>query len=82
MIRSKWKPESKVSKCEHCDREFYYLFRTKHHCRKCGLVFCSEYKYYKLLVVVQILQMDNISNNKQKRELDFVEDVMIKYSNY
>jgi hypothetical protein len=48
MIRSKWKPESKVSKCEHCDREFYYLFRAKHHCRKCGLVFCSEYKYNKL----------------------------------
>ncbi|CAD8201944.1 unnamed protein product [Paramecium pentaurelia] len=40
--RDKWKAESKVTKCEHCDRQFYYLFRTKHHCRKCGLVFCSD----------------------------------------
>ena len=82
MIRGKWKPESKVSKCEHCDREFYYLFRTKHHCRKCGLVVCSEYDNYNCLVAVAILLMDKILNNKQKRKLDFVVDVMIKFYNY
>lgn len=43
LPREKWKPEGKVTKCKHCDRQFYYILRTKHHCRKCGFVFCSEY---------------------------------------
>lgn len=35
-----WTPDSEVSKCQDCRKEFN-TFRRKHHCRQCGGIFCD-----------------------------------------
>ena len=40
--RSKWQKDDAAKTCAHCDKAFIYLIRRKHHCRKCGQVFCNE----------------------------------------
>ena len=39
--RSKWLKDSEASKCFKCSKSFF-IFRRKHHCRKCGYIFCSK----------------------------------------
>lgn len=41
--REKWKEDSEVSNCFNCDSQFIFLLRRKHHCRKCGNIFCGKY---------------------------------------
>ncbi|ALC49253.1 CG3632 [Drosophila busckii] len=36
-----WVPDHAVSRCSHCQIEFW-LGRRKHHCRSCGEIFCAD----------------------------------------
>ncbi|GME97550.1 unnamed protein product [Ambrosiozyma monospora] len=36
-----WQPDEDATECPNCNREFTFFFR-KHHCRKCGRIFCSD----------------------------------------
>lgn len=36
-----WVPDQKAKKCNTCDRDFTW-YRRRHHCRKCGGVFCAD----------------------------------------
>ncbi|KAL1500857.1 hypothetical protein ABEB36_006281 [Hypothenemus hampei] len=36
-----WVPDHAVNKCTGCDTEFW-LGRRRHHCRKCGRIFCAD----------------------------------------
>ena len=40
ISRDLWMPDATSKKCFSCDRNFT-AFRRKHHCRFCGLIFCS-----------------------------------------
>ena len=39
--RTVWVPDHKVSSCTQCQETFSFLNR-KHHCRKCGGIFCGR----------------------------------------
>lgn len=39
--RDHWKPDRLATRCKGCGREFSLIFR-KHHCRKCGDIFCDQ----------------------------------------
>ncbi|KAI0809053.1 FYVE zinc finger-domain-containing protein [Irpex lacteus] len=43
LHRSLWKPDSQASRCDIflCSRKFS-IFERRHHCRKCGGVFCAD----------------------------------------
>ena len=38
---NKWVNDSEYNKCSKCNK-YFHLFRRKHHCRKCGCIFCYE----------------------------------------
>lgn len=37
-----WDKDSDVDACTSCGVRFHMILRWKHHCRKCGHIFCSE----------------------------------------
>jgi len=44
-----WEPDSSVTKCKQCRKVFGALTR-RHHCRKCGGVFCNACSKYKMML--------------------------------
>jgi hypothetical protein len=38
--QAKWKADNKVNACENCKNQFSFV-RRKHHCRRCGCIFCD-----------------------------------------
>lgn len=42
-----WENDSEVSHCRLCNEPFSFFVR-KHHCRKCGYIFCSDCTYQKI----------------------------------
>ncbi len=38
---NKWINDSECNKCCKC-KKYFHLFRRKHHCRKCGFIYCHE----------------------------------------
>lgn len=45
LPRSAWKSDQETTRCFGCNNLFFLFFRRKHHCRKCGNIFCSKSKY-------------------------------------
>jgi len=37
-----WIPDNETSKCMHCKTVEFTMFNRRHHCRKCGIVVCSD----------------------------------------
>ncbi|KAK2466324.1 hypothetical protein APHAL10511_001966 [Amanita phalloides] len=44
-----WERDEEVSNCRDCKRRFGFLTR-KHHCRKCGLIFCDNCSAFRTLL--------------------------------
>lgn len=42
LPRSAWKSDEETTRCFSCNSLFFLFFRRKHHCRKCGNIFCSK----------------------------------------
>jgi len=49
MIKREWAADESAPACTKCGCEFN-IQRFKHHCRKCGLIFCNECSKSKLLI--------------------------------
>lgn len=49
MLRRPWQKDASVTRCTQCAAEFGYKI-FKHHCRKCGLVYCDGCTRHKLIV--------------------------------
>lgn len=54
IILPKWQPDSEVSKCPICSRQFTFWFR-KHHCRKCGRVVCASCSPHRITIPRQFI---------------------------
>ena len=50
----KWQPDSEVSECPICSRQFTFWFR-KHHCRKCGRVVCAGCSPHRITIPRQFI---------------------------
>jgi hypothetical protein len=37
-----WMLDEDAPRCLSCDKRFFFPFRRRHHCRSCGLIFCSR----------------------------------------
>ena len=59
--RSMWVPDQYRLKCAACDESFGYILR-RHHCRKCGDVFCSRCTVYRLVLQTQ----DGVEQGEQR----------------
>lgn len=47
--RALWMDDEVVSHCSKCRKEFTY-FVKKHHCRKCGMIFCGDCSHSRMIV--------------------------------
>jgi ribosomal protein L37E len=47
--RAIWADDSTVTRCTKCRGEFSYTVK-KHHCRKCGLIFCGNCTKNRMIV--------------------------------
>lgn len=64
LIAPQWMPDSETDACLKCSVKF--SFRTRrHHCRACGLIFCSKCCYLKLTLPYNISD-DNVQPNKSQ----------------
>ena len=54
VIVPKWQPDSEVSVCPICSRQFTFWFR-KHHCRKCGRVVCANCSPHRITIPRQFI---------------------------
>jgi len=50
----RWQPDSEVSECPICRRQFGFLFR-RHHCRKCGRVVCNDCSPHRITIPRQYI---------------------------
>ena len=41
MPKSKWVPDNQTHNCFNCNKSFIPFVRPKHHCRRCGNIFCN-----------------------------------------
>lgn len=42
LPRADWVPDNQATHCFNCNKSFIPLVRSKHHCRRCGNVFCKS----------------------------------------
>jgi FYVE zinc finger len=54
VVLPKWQPDSEVSECPICSRQFTFWFR-KHHCRKCGRVVCASCSPHRITIPQQFI---------------------------
>ncbi|KAF2996265.1 hypothetical protein E8E13_004552 [Curvularia kusanoi] len=54
LVLPPWQPDSDVTNCPVCNRQFTFLFR-KHHCRKCGRVVCSQCSPHRITIPRQFI---------------------------
>jgi FYVE zinc finger len=63
IILPKWQPDSEVSECPICSRQFTFWFR-KHHCRKCGRVVCASCSPHRITIPRQFIVHPPESTNR------------------
>jgi FYVE zinc finger len=63
IILPKWQPDSEVSECPICSRQFTFWFR-KHHCRKCGRVVCASCSPHRITIPRQFMVHPPESTNR------------------
>lgn len=69
--RAIWAEDNSVTRCTKCRNEFT-LANTKHHCRKCGLIFCHECSRTKMIVPQEELVARPQSWFQSKLQLDMM----------
>lgn len=42
MPKSRWVPDKQAQTCFNCNKSFIPIVRPKHHCRRCGNIFCNS----------------------------------------
>ena len=62
IARKDWVPDHKVTHCSFpgCGKQFSFRLR-RHHCRRCGLVFCSEHSQHRV-------NKDQLAEEQQMKE--------------
>ena len=63
FILPRWQPDSEVSECPICSRQFTFWFR-KHHCRKCGRVVCASCSPHRITIPRQYIVHPPGSTNR------------------
>jgi hypothetical protein len=53
-VLPRWQPDSEVSECPICKRQFSVFFR-RHHCRKCGRVVCNDCSPHRITIPRQFI---------------------------
>ena len=53
-VLPRWQPDSEVTECPICRRQFAFWFR-KHHCRKCGRVVCANCSPHRITIPRQFI---------------------------
>jgi len=76
---NKWINDSNCNKCCKC-KKYFHLFRRKHHCRKCGFIYCHEclndVVYYGLKT--KICKICNIRKNNKTYYEYIIDQLNIK----
>ncbi|KAF2657014.1 FYVE-domain-containing protein [Lophiostoma macrostomum CBS 122681] len=54
IVLPTWQPDSEVTHCPVCSRQFTFWYR-KHHCRKCGRVVCSNCSPHRITIPRQFI---------------------------
>ncbi|KAI0352816.1 FYVE-domain-containing protein [Trametes cingulata] len=49
QVHAQWERDEAVSECRECRRRFTFLNR-RHHCRRCGRIFCDRCSSYRVLL--------------------------------
>ncbi|KAH9850711.1 hypothetical protein C2E23DRAFT_297085 [Lenzites betulinus] len=49
QVHAQWERDETVSQCRDCSRRFTFLNR-RHHCRRCGRIFCDRCSSYRVLL--------------------------------
>lgn len=49
VTRVHWQPDSSAASCAACPTPFTFIER-KHHCRRCGYIFCSKHSNYTVML--------------------------------
>ncbi len=63
LLLPEWQPDSEVSECPICSRQFTFWFR-KHHCRKCGRVVCASCSPHQITIPRQFIVHPPESTNR------------------
>jgi hypothetical protein len=53
-VLPRWQPDSEVTECPICKRQFSVFFR-RHHCRKCGRVVCNDCSPHRITIPRQFI---------------------------
>ncbi|PVU85034.1 hypothetical protein BB559_007235 [Furculomyces boomerangus] len=64
MPEHAWLPDSSAPYCALCKRKFKLFFR-RHHCRRCGLVFCDDCTKDRDWLASRVYSLDDTENNNR-----------------
>jgi hypothetical protein len=65
---ARWKRDNEVNKCEKCEKQFTVM-RRRHHCRRCGGIFCDLCSSWKVDLAIALAGESNktVTNVKNAR---------------
>jgi FYVE zinc finger len=69
-----WQPDSEVSNCPICRKQFTWIFR-RHHCRKCGRVVCDNCSPHRITIPRQFIVNPPRSDTTTSPQLGAVEAI-------
>ena len=92
MIK-KWANDEEYKSCNNCNTYFNFFIR-KHHCRKCGYIYCNKcintylLNNQKILIcdicyknVNMIIEIEKVEYNKLKKDLEETKKKLLDYEN-
>lgn len=59
QVHAQWERDDMVSNCNDCRRRFGFLLR-RHHCRKCGRIFCDRCSSHRALLDPSVIVRDPV----------------------
>lgn len=74
-----WQEDEKITSCAACKQLFTWL-KKKHHCRKCGLIFCDECSKGKKLIPKDLIVKKPLSNYLKKISIQKLTDMELAYN--